>query len=159
MTQRGRSSQSAEDIKASGLSVVPVTLRERPAPPDDFEEGYYEHELWMQIVEENPVDWFRDGDLPMLEAYVRAASNHRRASAEAADADFVVNTVQGVKANPIFGVVGALAATMASLAVKLRISHSARLAPSKARTLLEREAGKTAATGTNDGTPKRPWET
>lgn len=155
--QRGR--QSA--IAKHALSLLSAPLKARPEPPDTMLDSRPGLALWREIVQQFPADWFNEADLPMLEAYCRAVIGHRRISLEAAEAPFtIIRTNGGVGANPIFSIQARLASTMATLAIKLRISASSRTQRSTADTKMrraERQAGPHLGTGT-DGGGGRPWE-
>lgn len=141
MGDRGR--KSAADLSVAASNVV--TLTKRPEPADGLSER--EGEIWQKIVESLPVDWFSPGDLPLLVAYVRAIALHERVSEEAAHAEFTIRGAQGGEVvNPIFKIQDMAARQMASLAVKLRLSQSAKWTEQKAAT--KSAKAKTA----------RPWE-
>ena len=55
---------------AASLSVVPIGLPERLAPPEDLTED--QAKRWRSIVDANPVDWFGPNTAPLLKEYVRA---------------------------------------------------------------------------------------
>lgn len=125
-------------------NVVPLKRRPDPWPGLSAREA----DLWKTIVAAQAVDWFSPGDLPILAAYCRAISLHERASAQAEGAALTVFGPQGGEiVNPIFKVQDMAARQIAGLAVKLRLSQSAKWTEQKAAT---KHARSTEA--------KKPWE-
>lgn len=146
MGTRGRTSAAALAVvpAADGKGKV-VALKKRPAPWPGL--SAREVELWKDIVAAQAADWFAPGDLPILAAYVRAIALHERASAQAEGAAMTVFGPQGGEVvNPIFKVQDMAARQIAGLAVKLRLSQSAKWSEQK------------AATKSQNGASKKPWE-
>jgi hypothetical protein len=69
MKQRGRKS-------ASELSVVRPLSVELPEPPANYSDE--QSATWSQILASKPADWWDAGTLPLLDAYVRAITEHGR---------------------------------------------------------------------------------
>lgn len=70
MGTRGRTS-------AAELAVAPASIRfDRPGAPSRLTEG--QADLWFEVVNRMPADWFTSENLPLLEAYVVAVSTHDR---------------------------------------------------------------------------------
>ena len=146
-SQRGRKS-----VESQLLSVVGTTLKQRPEPPVSFLKNSHEAEQWRAIVDAESVDWFLSGDLPLLEAYCRAAVNYRKVSKQAEGALFIIpGSHGGSVANPIYRMQDMLAKQMATLAQKLRLTQSSRISGHQAGSVMKKN---TAATST--GT--KPWE-
>jgi phage terminase small subunit len=144
MRTRGRTSAAALSL-ATSQNVV--SLSRRPDPPKDLSKR--EVELWTGIVSAQVHDWFGAGDMPILSAYCRAIALHERASAQAEGAAFTVFSPQGSESvNPIFKVQDMAARQIATLAVKLRLSQSARWTEQKAAT----------KHGAGAKISKKPWE-
>ena len=124
-------------------NVVPLKRRPEPWPGLSDREA----ELWRSITAAQAVDWFAPGDMPILAAYCRAISLHERVSAQAEGAAFTVFGAQGGEVvNPIFKVQDMAARQIAGLAVKLRLSQSAKWTEQK------------AATKHANNEAKKPWE-
>ena len=132
---------------AADLSVVRVTASDRPQPPDHL--SPWQADLWRSVTATKPAEWFTDDTLPLLEAYVDAALAERN-SAEAmraytgemlADPDHLA---QYDKATKIFARV---AGVVAQMAIKMRLSQSARY-------------GARGASGAHERTAKsaKPWD-
>lgn len=146
-SQRGRKS-----VESQVLSVVGTTLKQRPEPPVSFLKNSYEAEQWREIIEAESVDWFSSGDLPLLEAYCRAAVNYRKVSKQAEGALFVIAGAHGGSVpNPIYRMQDMLAKQMATLAQKLRLTQSSRVSGHQAGSAAKKNAA-IAATGS------KPWE-
>lgn len=142
MATRGRQSAAAALVESSGKVV---TLKRRPDPWPGLTRR--EAALWRTIVKAQSVDWFAPGDMPILAAYCRAISLHERVSKEAEEAKFTIMGAQGGEiVNPIFKVQDMAARQLAGLAVKLRLTQSAKWTEQK------------AATKNGDGKTKKPWE-
>jgi phage terminase small subunit len=125
-------------------NVVPLKRRPDPWPGLSARET----ELWKTIVAAQAIDWFSPGDLPILAAYCRAIALHERASTQAEGAALTVFGPQGGEiVNPIFKVQDMAARQIAGLAVKLRLSQSAKWTEQKAAT--KHAHGSEA---------KKPWE-
>jgi phage terminase small subunit len=126
---------------AASLAVVPVAadgaeisyLPSRPDPWPGLSDR--ESQLWTTIVDSLVVDWFDAGNLPLLAAYCKAVVLFEKVSEAAEEADFVVVSENGTeKVNPVFTLQESAAKQMASLAVKLRLSQSAKWSEKKADT-------------------------
>lgn len=125
-------------------NVVPLKRRPDPWPGLSAREA----DLWRAIVAAQAVDWFSPGDLPILAAYCRAIALHERASAQAEGAALTVFGPQGGEiVNPIFKVQDMAARQIAGLAVKLRLSQSAKWTEQKAATKAK-----------HGNEAKKPWE-
>jgi phage terminase small subunit len=132
----------------AAMAVVPITegSPRRPEPMPGLSER--EVELWRSIVASMAADWFAPGDLPVLAAYCRAIALHERASAQCERAALTVFGPQGGEVvNPVFKVQDMAARQLSSLAVKLRLTQSAKYGARQAHT-------KNAATSSS----KKPWE-
>jgi len=130
----------------AALSVASVgRLPKRPSPPKDMTAR--EAELWRSIVDAFPAGHFMPAHLSLLRAYVGALDLHERASAEARGAPLTVRGGAGGQVvNPVFKVQDTAARLAMSLAVKLRLTPTAR-----------RERTAPPAAGGNDPA-RRPWE-
>lgn len=134
MTQRGRKSA------ASLESVVLPNERKAPPPPTELTESAAK--LWNDIVNSLPGDYFRAGDLPLLQAYCTASDRKNKLDIAIAKEGLLYDGAP----HPGLKISREEASLMASLAVKLRLCQSSRTRPDSA-TL------KTANTG------RRPWDT
>lgn len=68
MQKRGRAS-------SADLAVVRNILDARPQPTDDLNPA--QAEIWLQIVNRLPSDWFPRETLPILAAHCRHVTTHR----------------------------------------------------------------------------------
>ena len=132
MTQRGRKSA------ASLESVVLPHARQAP-PPKELTEAAAT--LWNDIVKSQPVDYFRPGDLPLLQAYCTSHDRKNQMDIMIAEQGVMFDGV----AHPGLKVSRDEATLMNSLAVKLRLCQSSRTRPDSASL-------KTANLG------RRPWD-
>ena len=112
---------------AAKLQVVALASRRKPPePPADLTPGALA--LWKSIVSSLPVDFFRPGDLPLLQAYVTSADRKCQVDAMIVEHGMIYDgkVHLGLKISRDEG------ALMASLAVKLRLCQSARTRPESA---------------------------
>ncbi len=130
----------------ASLAVVSEIADWRPPAPDVLNAG--EGELWRQIVNTKPSDWFDAATIPLLTEYCRLKTsvdilNDQVAKAEATlaetgllpdgykDAVLILDKKQG---------------RMAQLAMKMRLTQQARYEKSK------------ATTETKKAAPRKLWE-
>lgn len=88
---------------------------------------------WRQIVKSLPPDWFRPGDLPLLESYCLSYSQVRECQ-NALEAEGLVHVDHnGVpRANPHVEIMNKARTAQSMLATKLRICPNARNSGNKA---------------------------
>jgi|SRR5215471_3294070 len=111
--QRGRRSTAA-------LSVIPVDVRRTPSPPPErLTEA--EKELWVGLIGSRRANWFAGAEV-ILECYVRTVSYLHQVEAWLAEVRPDDERYSGLMRIRL-GLVGQLS----SLAVKLRLTPSARL--------------------------------
>ena len=130
---------------ASLASVPPLPLDARPeswpnlVPP--------EAELWRNVVQSLPADWFRPADLPILAAYCQAAAQHQEAGKQLAKSSLLLTDRFGkFYRNPLLAIQHQAALRMAALAVKLRLCPSTRYGARSAASAMK---------STSEG--KKPW--
>lgn len=133
LQQRGR--QSTE----SKLVVQIATTRNLPEPPIGLSKAAAA--LWVDITESLPADFFRAGDLPLLQSY--CISSDRKNLLDAAI--LKDGMTHNGDINPALKVSRDEATLMASLAVKLRLCQSSRTRPESASLNVVH-------------TGKRPWD-
>lgn len=98
---------------------------ERPEPMPGMSENAAQE--WRRIVGSLPPEYFKPQDYHLLQMYCEAYARHLRIQEIVASEGEIVPTGTGsIKAHPGIAVMTAAAGTMASLAVKLGISRSAR---------------------------------
>ena len=131
---------------AAALSVVPIGVPVRLAPPDDLTDA--QADLWRAVVESKPVEWFGEDSAPLLKEYVRAVTM----------CDLLELQVQAAIAGSgdpeAAGSVKALldmrdkeSKRVASLATKLRLTQQSRYTPQAAATANKRV-----------GAGSKPWQ-
>ena len=133
IVKRGR--QSA----ASQLTKTLATTRNMPEPPIGLSKDAAA--LWVSITESLPAEFFRAGDLPLLQSY--CISSDRKNLLDAAILKDGITHNGDI--NPALKVSRDEATLMTSLATKLRLCQSSRTRPESA-----------SLNVTNDG--KRPWD-
>ena len=124
----------------AALATVATLNPKRPEPPWKLPDD--STQLWKDICNSLPANHFAPGDLPLLTAYCLATSQKDCADTLAATEGFVING----KAHPALKLSMQLAATMATLAGKLRICQSSRTRP------------ESASLKNAYSTGRRPWE-
>ncbi len=107
-------------VAKSGLLV------QYPQPPANM--GTEATTLWTSIVSNLPSSYFSPADLPLLEAYCTAHDRKRRFEAMIQAEGFI----EKYPAHPALAQARAEAATMATLAGKLRLCQSSRTRPDAA---------------------------
>lgn len=143
-TQPGRQSAAAQSV----LSAVPVGLKQRAEVPVAFRDNSPEAEMWRSIVSAEAAEWFHAGDLPLLEAFCKAAVHYRRVTVICETAAYVIESAHGGQTiNPIFKLQDLLAKQMAGLAGKLRLAQSTRVSNHQA-----------ASTAKKSASGAKPWE-
>ncbi len=125
----------------AALSIAPVTSREVAAPPSDLTTR--QAEIWRDVVESKPIEWFGPDSLPLLKEYCRAAAVcdvlEGRVAAALEGSDAVV-------ARAYLDMRDKEAKRAALLATKLRLTQQSRYTPQASATANKRAAG------------RRPWE-
>lgn len=101
---------------------------------------------WHLIVNSLPADYFRPGDVPLLGCFCAASALYKEALAMIQSEGIVVGEGNSRKAHPAANILQSQSASLAQMAVKLRLCPSARYTE------------KTAATKSNGATGTRPWE-
>ncbi len=125
---------------AASLSIVALeSVRRPPKPPAGL--SVAAADLWTSNTSSLPADFFRPGDLPLLEAYCIAADRKRWIDAEILKDGIVVEGAP----HPGLRMSRDEAGLLATLAVKLRLCQSSRTRPDNAGL-------KTAHSGA------RPWD-
>lgn len=131
---------------SASLEVVPPPAAlSRPEPPAGL--STREIELWQEIVQSLPADWFRASDMPLLAAYCQAAAQNEQATKELAESKLVLKKGSILYRNPLIAIQHAAALRMGALASKMRLCQSARYDKNKAAS---------ATAGANPASSKAP---
>lgn len=133
MIKRGRKSA------ASMQSIVLSHTRKAPQPPKELTEAAAK--LWCDITKSLPADYFRSGDLPLLQSYCTAFDRKNQVDKLIAEHGVMYDGVP----HPGLKISRDEAGLLASLAVKLRLCQSSRTRPDSA-----------SLQGANTG--PRPWD-
>ncbi|CAG4900325.1 P27 family phage terminase small subunit [Paraburkholderia saeva] len=128
MAHRGRTS-AAEVADKAGLRLV---VRERLKAPPKLPAPA--RAIWRDVTEAFPPDYFRASDRALLACYVCAAANAIEASRIIAVEGFVYMLGTRRLQHPAVAVRSSCVASMATLAVKLRLSASSRMRADTAAT-------------------------
>lgn len=131
---------------AASLAVVSEIADWRPPAPDILSAA--ESELWRQIVNTKPSDWFDAASIPLLTEYCRLKTSVDILNEQLAKAE---QTISESGAFPdgykdAVGILDKKQGRMAQLAMKMRLTQQARYEKTKAST----EARKAA--------PRKLWE-
>ena len=124
MAKRGRKSSSAVSL-AVLPSVDPSEIESiaRPEPPEGLDVAA--RDVWLDVVENLPADWFEPVMLPVLEQYCRHVVEARRLNA------LIVQAVESELGIEDYGQLlrmrGNETRVMLSLATKMRITAQARI--------------------------------
>ena len=107
---------------------------ERPKPPRGLPKGA--RDLWKQIINSLPPDYFRKAELELFTAYVMAAHIYNEAMKEVQERGLVIEIGnQGYKVpNPALVICNKEAMLMSTLATKLRLCPNSRVSKWKANT-------------------------
>lgn len=128
MKSRGRQSIAKLQSLATGQ------ICERPRAPITLTVA--QTDLWFEIVNRMPADWFTSENLPLLEAYVRACDIHRKISAKINKIDIDDGNLDEFSA--LTQMQNKQAAIMKTLATSMRLTQQSRYRADKASTLTER---------------------
>lgn len=127
------------------MTVVAVTSARLAPPPGRLTE--LQEQLWREIVDSHPADFFRPADAPLLTAYCKAFSHYLNADKDIETRGHTLADDKGREyANPSGQLLVSQASAMAQLAVKLRLAPSSRT------------SHKVAGRAADQPTGKRPWE-
>jgi len=131
---------------AASLAVVSEMADRRPPAPGVLSES--ESEMWRQVVNTKPSDWFDAGTLPLLTEYCRLKTSVDILNEQLAVAERQIQETgqfpDGYK--DAVGILDKKQGRMAQLAMKMRLTQQARYETRKAGT----EAKKAA--------PRKLWE-
>ena len=122
------------------LSIAVVSIPVRATAPADL--NARQAELWNDVTGTKPPEWFEADSIPLLKAYVVCVDLHEKLSAQIND--MVVTNPDII---PLIKLQESQSRTMATLAVKMRLTQQSRYTPGAAAT-----ANKKAASGL------KPWE-
>ena len=110
----------------------------RPALPCPKVLGKEGRALWRHIVAAYPGDYFRAGDLPLLQAYCQEWERHEKAHRMLLEEGEVITNERDVsKRNPWHDVLVASSNAMCQIATKLRLCANSRTTAEKAASLGE----------------------
>ena len=135
--KRGRKS-------AASLSVFPVTMGQRPAPPGCLTDE--ESKDWMIIVNRLPPDWFPEESWPLLIAYCRHIAASNRIYEQMSKTGDLADTDNLKLFDRLAKMHERETRTQAVLATKLRLTQQSRM------------QAKTAASQAAGGSLRKPWE-
>lgn len=146
----GRRSEAALSVAASNVATL------KTAPVSPFKRGERADAIWRNVVGSVQVDYFSEGDMPLLRAYCQASAQLEAISGECdklvTAGTFLVAGQGAPAAHPYFKIQDTLARQVASLAVKLRLAASTRYDTKKAAGLARKAAAGEAAAA------RKPWQ-
>lgn len=122
------------------LSIATVSVPMRAKPPSDLTKR--QAELWTEVQNTKPADWFEADSYPLLKAYVVSIELHEKLTAEINQMDVTDSEI-----TPLVKLQDLQARTMSTLAVKMRLTQQSRYTPGAAAT-----ANKKTRAG------RKPWE-
>lgn len=109
----------------------------RPALPCPKVLGKDGRALWRRIVVAYPEDYFRAGDLPLLQAYCQEWERYAKAQKKLTEEGEVIKGERGNVRNPWHAVLVASSNVLCQLATKLRLCANSRTTAEKASSLGE----------------------
>ena len=128
----------------------------RPAYPCPRNLGKDGRSLWRSIVSAYPADYFRAGDMPLLQAYCQEWDRHEKAHRMLLEEGEVITNERDVtKRNPWHDVLVASSNAMCQIATKLRICANSRTSAEKAASLGETKSAMNARAGLMFGDGER----
>jgi hypothetical protein len=128
----------------AGLSIVPpIKLDSRAAPPKSY--TVRQKELWKQIVNSKPVDWFNAANLPLLGGYINSITSYESLSRRVDQLE-AGEHMDLVDENRLYFMQERQARLMQSFATKLRLTQQSRYSAAKAAVLTSKPQG------------SRPWD-
>ena len=140
MQQRGRKSGAALAVRGGDVEAI-----ERPAAPLDLTPE--QADVWVDIVNGLPADWFRRETWPLLVQYCRHTTAARRI-AQLIDAANSRDEIDLGELKELHGMQARETAALKALAASMRLSQQATRS----------EAGAAGAKSRSLPTIKRPWE-
>lgn len=126
----------------AALAIVPIAVDNRLPPTEGLTDK--QAQLWRDIVDSKPGNWFDAASAPVLAEYVRAVTNADRVAAEVEAA--MSKGFRPDYLRPMLDMQEKAARLVSSLAVKLRLTPQSRYTPQAAATADRKAAG------------KRPWQ-
>lgn len=128
-------------------SATKVATFERPAAPANLTAG--QAELWFDVVNRMPADWFTAENMPLLEAYCQSVDLHRTITDQLSvfEAKWLADEDGLRRFARLTEIQGRQAKLMKDLATSMRLTQQSRYRADKASTL--ERAGRVV---------KKPWE-
>lgn len=141
MGTRGRASVAELSAPAS------VVRFERPGAPARLNEA--QADLWFEVVNRMPADWFSAENLPLLEAYVVAVDTHERIAATLKEFqnEWLADDDGLRRFARLTEIQGRQAKLMKDLATSMRLTQQSSYS---------HKAASTAKAGGKEG--RKPWE-
>ena len=121
------------------LTTAVVSIPTRPNAPEGFTPK--QAELWRNVVNTKPPEWFESDSFPLLKAYCLSACQYDDLIAELPS-----HEISSVEFNRILGMVKEQALLIATLATKMRLTQQSRYTP---------RAASSASKKTKSGA--KPW--
>lgn len=140
MRQRGRKSAASQDI----ATISTASMVQRPEPPLDMTP--VEEDVWREIVESMPADWFPKETHGLLVQYCRHIVAARKVGM-LIDAASSRDQVDVMELDKLLGMQARETGALKAMAAAMRISQQASYSARGAGGAKERRA-----------TVKRPWE-
>ena len=121
-----RGSKPVGELRMAGFSD------KRSAYPCPRNLGKDGRALWRKIVSAYPADYFRAGDIPLLQAYCQEWERHEKAHRMLLEEGEVITNERDVtKRNPWHDVLVASSNAMCQIATKLRLCANSRMSYEK----------------------------
>ncbi len=141
MGTRGRTSVAEQSVASNPIRF------ERPGAPSRLTEG--QADLWFDVVNRMPADWFSAENLPLLEAYVVSVDTHERIAASLKEfkSEWLADEDGLRRFARLTEIQGRQAKLMKDLATSMRLTQQSSYNALRAST---------AKTGGVGG--KKPWE-
>ena len=141
MGTRGRKSAASMEVATAAQAVAVVR---RPEPPLDLTPE--EADVWVEVAEAMPADWFPRETWPLLRQYCRHTVTARRVS-QLIDAAASRDEVDVSEMKELLGLQAKETASLKAMAASMRLSQQASYSARGAGGEKSRRA-----------TVKRPWE-
>lgn len=133
---------STENRKTAEL--LDIVSRDPGTPRYPFPVGLPEEhrKYWVEIVNSKPIDYFNDGDIPLLKLYCRVAYDIERHDAMLqTEGEVIYNTKGNLVVNPRVLVRSIAETRLLSLSTKLRAQPAARINSENDKKASEKQKG------------------
>lgn len=119
---------------AESLSIAAVSIPVRPDPPKDMTK--YQKQIWVDVVNTKPPEWFESDTFPILRAYCVASQRHFDISKQLDKIG-----IEADEAKDLMRMEDMYAKQLKALGVSMRLTQQSRYTPLSATTADKKAKG------------------